>query len=69
MDISASREIWNFFDQLCDVSVNVETPSQETDRKLLKIIDILGRETKKTKNTILLYIYSDGTAERKIIIE
>jgi polyhydroxybutyrate depolymerase len=69
MDISASREIWNFFDQLCDISVNIETPSQETDRKLLKIIDILGRETKKTKNTVLLYIYSDGTTERKIIIE
>lgn len=69
MDISASREIWNFFDQLCDTSVNIETPSQETDRKLLKIIDILGRETKKIKNTILLYIYSDGTTERKIIIE
>jgi len=35
----------------------------------LKVIDILGREIKKTKNTILLYLYSDGTIERKIIIE
>jgi polyhydroxybutyrate depolymerase len=69
MDISASREIWNFFDQLCNVSVNIQTPSQDADRKLLKVIDILGREIKKTKNTILLYIYSDGTIERKIIIE
>ena len=69
MDISASSEIWNFFDQLCNVSVNIQTPSQDSDRKLLKVIDILGREIKKTKNTILLYIYSDGTIERKIIIE
>ena len=69
MDISSSREIWNFFDQLCDISVDIETPFKEADRRLLKILDILGRETKEIKNTILLYVYSDGTIERKVILE
>ena len=39
------------------------------DRRLLKIIDILGRETKPTINTSLFYIYDDGTVEKKLIIE
>jgi len=37
--------------------------------KLLKIVDILGREVNEKRNTPLFYIYSDGTVEKKIIIE
>jgi len=37
--------------------------------KLLKIVDVLGRETKPKKNTPLFYMYSDGRVEKKIIIE
>ena len=36
---------------------------------LLKIVDILGRTSKKIKNQALLYIYDDGRVEKKIIIE
>ena len=36
--------------------------------KLIKIIDVLGREKKQT-NQLLFYIYNDGTVEKKIIIE
>ena len=38
------------------------------DKKLLKIVDVLGRETKVKKNTLLFYTYSDGTVEKRIII-
>ena len=40
-----------------------------TDKKSLNIVDVLGRKTKGTKNTLLFYIYDDGTVEKKIIIE
>tara|TARA_B100000767_G_scaffold57763_1_gene53572 strand:- start:880 stop:1215 length:336 start_codon:yes stop_codon:yes gene_type:complete len=36
---------------------------------LLKIVDVLGRETKPTTNTPLFYIYENGIVEKKIIIE
>lgn len=36
---------------------------------LLKIADILGRETKPKKNTLLFYIYNDGTVEKRITID
>ena len=40
-----------------------------TPKQLLKIVDVLGRETPFKPNTPLLYIYNDGTVERKMIIE
>jgi len=40
-----------------------------TTKKLLKITDLLGREIKGKKNEPLLYIYDDGTVEKRIFIE
>ena len=37
-------------------------------KKLLKLVDVLGRETKQT-NQPLFYIYDDGTVEKRIVIE
>ena len=36
-------------------------------KELVKIIDILGRETSFKNNNLLFYIYSDGSTERKYI--
>ena len=40
-----------------------------TERKLVRITDISGRETPIRRNTLLLYIYNDGTTEKRIILE
>ena len=40
-----------------------------TKKELLKVTDLLGREAKGTKNEVLLYIYDDGTVEKRIVIE
>ena len=40
-----------------------------SNKELIKVTDILGRETKGTKNEPLFHIYNDGTVEKKIIIE
>ena len=37
--------------------------------ELIRIVDVLGRESKGTKNAPLFYIYNDGTVEKKIILE
>ena len=34
-----------------------------------KIVDLLGRSTKIVKNKPLIYIYNDGTVEKRIVIE
>lgn len=38
-------------------------------RILVDIVDVLGRESKPTPNIPLFYRYSDGTVEKRIIIE
>ncbi len=37
-------------------------------QKLLKIVDILGKETKAIPNTILFYIYENGVVEKRFFI-
>ena len=40
------------------------------DRKLIKVFDIQGREVSKdTKGVILIYVYDDGTREKKFILD
>ena len=39
-----------------------------TNKELLKVTDLLGRENKQT-NQPLLYIYDDGTVEKRMVIE
>ncbi len=38
-------------------------------KEILKVTDLLGRETKVTKNEVLFYIYDDGTVEKRMILE
>ena len=38
-------------------------------KQLISVKDLLGRERKKTKNEILIYLYDDGTVDKKIEIE
>ena len=41
----------------------------ESNKDLIKVIDLLGRETKGTNNEVLFYIYDDGTVEKRLVIE
>ena len=50
---------------LCNVNNTLAIDELKvTSKELVKIIDLLGRETKATKNTPLIYVYSDGSSER-----
>ena len=48
--------------------VNVSEHLPE-NKKIIKVLDLLGRETTIKPNTTLIYMYSDGTSERRMIIE
>ena len=51
------------------------SPSLETiellpnQKELIKIIDLMGKETEYKPNTVLIYVYSDGTTEKVLQIE
>ena len=38
-------------------------------KQLKYTMDILGRKTQENKNSLLFYIYDDGSVEKKIVIE
>ena len=52
-----------------NTTTNLTEPILNDQKKIVKKIDLLGRETKITKNIPVFYIYDDGTVEKKIIIE
>ena len=56
----------HYFSNNCTPSAIQE---HTTNKELLKITDLLGREVDEKQNTLLFYIYNDGTVEKKIIIE
>ena len=49
--------------------IGLDELNNNPHRKLIKIIDYMGRETKATYNTPLFYIYDDGSVERNAIIQ
>ena len=67
-DIDASIEIWKFFSRY-DINgeITTNTSIQEqlnSERRLLKTIDVLGREVDARKGLFLFFIYSDGSTEK-----
>ena len=61
--------IWNgtFWSKLGSVTSIGKINS--TDKKLIRVVDILGRKTFLKNNETLFFIYDDGTVEKKIIIK
>ena len=74
-DINASAEVWNFVSKYdMDGLIGCNTtnlPNTQTinAKNLINIVDIFGRKSKRLKNQPLIYIYDDGTTEKKIIID
>ena len=57
---------YQYFSNNCSATTTIQ--EYTTKKELLKITDLLGRETKQT-NQPLFYIYDDGTVEKRIVIE
>ena len=39
------------------------------NKKLIKIVDLFGRETNKISNSVLFYIYNDGSVDKRFIVK
>ena len=72
-DINASVEIWRFFSKY-DINGLISTSTffaeiESKGKKLIKIVDVLGRESFPIKDTPFFYIFDDGSVEKKLIIK
>jgi len=61
--------IWNYINDLPCTTLSTENYKEKDTKQLIKIVDVLGRETPFKPYTPLLYIYNDGSVERKMIIK
>tara|TARA_Y100001954_G_C15745517_1_gene570838 strand:+ start:41 stop:1348 length:1308 start_codon:yes stop_codon:yes gene_type:complete len=52
-----------------NVTTIFNTPTPSSNRKLEKVVDVLGRETKLQQNTPFIEIYDDGSTEKKIVVD
>lgn len=75
-----SAQNWNsidsqmYFSETCSGDCNqpplsVSHITKPDKKELVRIIDLLGKETKPEVNTIQVYQYSDGSFEKKVVIE
>lgn len=67
MDIEASREAWLFFDQLCEPITNLSETTLLQSKKLVRVLDLMGREVNKNTTGLVLYQYTDGSLERVFV--
>ena len=57
-----------YYDGSCTAGLSDLTNSG-SDKKLIKILDQMGRETEEKANTFLIYMYSDGSTEKVFRVE
>ena len=71
VDIAGSIDdttIWVAVDDCSTSCLSNELNNYQTSKRLLKVIDVLGRETNKSTQ-LLIYIYDNGTVEKRIVVE
>ena len=60
-----ATDSWTNFSANCNAT---EIKDYSNQRKLIKVLDVFGRSVTPKPNIPLLYIYDDGTTEKKLII-
>ena len=67
-DIGLAHSFSEDCNNLCSTILDVEEISS-TPKELIKIVNLMGRETECKPNTVLIYMYSDGTTEKVFKVE
>jgi hypothetical protein len=77
--VDSSGMTWNcmypviiFWDNSQWIALRTSMPTSideigDINKELVKVVDLLGRESEIIKNKVLLYIYSDGSVDKKIV--
>ena len=74
-DINANVEVWNFVSKFDITGLIGCNPTNVFDfeiinsKRLVGIVDVLGKETIHHYNQLIFFLYNDGTVEKRIILE
>lgn len=61
-------DTWTLFNNNCN-STEVSNYSSSSNKRLIQVVDIFGRDVTPKPNIPLFYIYSDGSVEKRIFIQ
>lgn len=65
-----SQSYWqSTINSSCELTVTINEIENNSKPELIRITDLMGRETEDTPNNPLIYIYSDGTTEKVFRME
>ena len=67
-DYTWAVDTWTSFSNNCS-STSILEESPNTRKRLIKVVDLLGNNVSPRANIPLIYIYSDGSAEKRIFLE
>lgn len=68
-DIDSTELLWEFFSTACEESTNsiLDYPLSVTpSKRLVRVMDLMGRTTEIVPNQLLLYLFSDGSVEKRM---
>lgn len=60
---------WGSCGSYFNIAVGLEEVDLYSNRKLVKVIDMLGNEAAIKSNTLLIYVYDDGSTEKVIKVD
>ena len=66
-DYNWARDTWTSFSTNCSVVTVID--DKLPNKRLLKVVDIFGRTISPKPNIPLLYIFDDGTVEKRLFVE
>ena len=66
----AEHDVSDYFQTNCNYNLSInELNNKQNPAQLIKIVDCLGRETEYKPNTLLIYLFSDGSSEKVFRVE
>ena len=68
LDYYLNAMVYRFEPMFTDGLIDINE-SNNSNKKLEKVVDALGREVNHTTNQILFHIYDDGSVEKKFIVD
>ncbi|MFZ7144401.1 MAG: hypothetical protein ACO1G6_03575 [Bacteroidota bacterium] len=67
--IYSNTAMWGECGTYQDMFIGLKEETVSTEKELIRIIDLTGRETEMVSNRILIFIYSDGSREKMFVHE
>ena len=67
-DYTWAVDTWTSFSNNCS-STSILEESPNTRKRLIRVVDLLGNNVSPRANIPLIYIYSDGSVEKRIFLE